>query len=222
MFKLCSARPRARHRGGDLALDMLETHVIPGGRVVDMSRFFIRHRYFFRLKAKCSVAIVHFHICSKTQATGFIIGKLKAKCSAAFVHFHICSAHMQCFIIGKQTTDLTTYGSAVLRGLPLYMREPASISKTIKNTEALGPHTKAMKMGILEVTDSSTNSGPYSTVVNVAVVLEEEVVMDNLEDFTNALVMLFGLLYAVKWSKDLRYTFEAVQKIILNCCSGTC
>jgi len=77
-------------------------------------------------------------------------------------------------------------------------------------------------MGILEVTDSSTNSGPYSTVVNVAVVLEEEVVMDNLEDFTNALVMLFGLLYAVKWSKDLRYTFEAVQKIILNCCSGTC
>ncbi|XP_039505648.1 uncharacterized protein LOC120485674 isoform X3 [Pimephales promelas] len=129
---------------------------------------------------------------------------------------------MQCFIIGKQTTDLTTYGSAVLRGLPLYMREPASISKTIKNTEALGPHTKAMKMGILEVTDSSTNSGPYSTVVNVAVVLEEEVVMDNLEDFTNALVMLFGLLYAVKWSKDLRYTFEAVQKIILNCCSGTC
>ncbi|KAG1940966.1 hypothetical protein F2P79_016443 [Pimephales promelas] len=162
-----------------------------------------RKKYLFRLKAKCSVAIVHFHICSKTQATGFIIGKLKAKCSAAFVHFHICSAHMQCFIIGKQTTDLTTYGSAVLRGLPLYMREPASISKTIKNTEALGPHTKAMKMGILEVTDSSTNSGPYSTVVNVAVVLEEEVVMDNLEDFTNALVMLFGLLYAVKWSKDL-------------------
>jgi len=34
MFKLCSARPRARQRGGDLALDMLETHVIPGGRVV--------------------------------------------------------------------------------------------------------------------------------------------------------------------------------------------
>lgn len=45
-------------------------------------------------------------------------------------------------------------------------------------------------MGILEVTDSSTNSGPYPTVVNVAVVLEEEVVMDNLGDFTNALMML--------------------------------
>lgn len=87
-----------------------------------------------------------------------------------------------------------------------------------QDTEALGPHTKAMKMGILEVTDSSTNSGPYPTVVNVAVVLEEEVVMDNLGDFTNALMMLFGLLYAVnmEYPKDLRYTFEAVQKIILN------
>ncbi|KAK7160651.1 hypothetical protein R3I93_008342 [Phoxinus phoxinus] len=121
--------------------------------------------------------------------------------------------------LDAQTTDLTTYRrSAVLRGLPLYLREPASISKTIKDTEALGPHTKAMKMGILEVTDSSTNSGPYPTVVNVAIVLEEEVVMDNLGDFTNALMVLFGLLYAVnmEYPKDLRYTFEAVQKIILN------
>ncbi|XP_056123949.1 uncharacterized protein LOC130102080 [Rhinichthys klamathensis goyatoka] len=121
--------------------------------------------------------------------------------------------------LDAQTTDLTTYRrSAVLRGLPLYLIEPASISKTIKDTEALGPHTKAMKMRILEVTDSSTNSGPFPTVVNVAVVLEEEVVMDNLGYFTNALMMLFGLLYAVnmEYPKDLRYTFEAVQKIILN------
>lgn len=73
-------------------------------------------------------------------------------------------------------------------------------------------------MGILEVTDSSTNSGPYPTVVNVAIVLEEEVVMDNLGDFTNALMILFGLLYALnmEYPKDLRYTFEAVQKILLN------
>jgi len=42
--------------------------------------------------------------------------------------------------------------------------------------------------------------------------------MDNLGDFTNALMMLFGLLYAVnmEYPKDLRYTFEAVQKIIFN------
>ncbi|KAL2082779.1 hypothetical protein ACEWY4_022597 [Coilia grayii] len=87
----------------------------------------------------------------------------------------------------------------------------------LQNTEALGPHTQAMKIGILEVTDS-TNSGPHPTVVNVAVVLEEEVVMDNLGDFTNAFMMLFGLLYALnmEYPKDLRYTFEAVQKIILN------
>ncbi|KAG5281882.1 hypothetical protein AALO_G00049850 [Alosa alosa] len=123
-------------------------------------------------------------------------------------------------IIGKQTTDLTTYRrSAVLHGLPLYLREPSAFQRLLRIlTEALGPHTKAMNMGILEVIDSSTNSGPYPTVVNVAVVLEEEVVMDNLGDFPNALMMLFGLLYALnmEYPKDLRYTFEAVQTILLN------
>ncbi|XP_062320482.1 uncharacterized protein LOC134022749 [Osmerus eperlanus] len=120
--------------------------------------------------------------------------------------------------LDAQTTDLTTFRrSAVLRGLSLYLREPASISKTIRDTEALRPHTKAMKMGILEVTDSSTNSA-NPKVVDVAVILEEEVVMDNLGDLTNALMILFGLLFALnmEYPKDLKYTFEAVQKIILN------
>ena len=55
-------------------------------------------------------------------------------------------------------------------------------------------------------------------MVNVAVILEEEVVMDNLGDFTNALMILFGLLFALnmEYPKDLKYTFEAVQKILLN------
>ena len=55
-------------------------------------------------------------------------------------------------------------------------------------------------------------------MVNVAVILEEEVVMDNLGDFTNALMILFGLLFALnmEYPKDLKDTFEAVQKILLN------
>lgn len=52
----------------------------------------------------------------------------------------------------------------------------------------------------------------------MAVALEEEVVMDTLGDFTNAFTLLFGLLYAlnIEYPKDLRYTFEAAQKIFLK------
>ncbi|KAK3528939.1 hypothetical protein QTP70_014163 [Hemibagrus guttatus] len=42
--------------------------------------------------------------------------------------------------------------------------------------------------------------------------------MDNLGDFIKAFILLFGLLYAlnIEYPKDLKYTFEAVQKIFVN------
>lgn len=94
-----------------------------------------------------------------------------------------------------------------------------NIYSVSQDTEALGPQTKGMKIGIMEVKDSTANSGSDPKVVNVAVVLEEEVVMDNLGDFTNALMILFGLLYALnmEYPDDLKYTFEAVQKVEKEC-----
>ncbi|KAL7882718.1 hypothetical protein SRHO_G00003760 [Serrasalmus rhombeus] len=118
------------------------------------------------------------------------------------------------------TTNLTAHRRyAVLRGLPLYMRERPSISKTLLDTEALEDHTKNMKMGILEVVKESADpSRSLTSVVNVAVVLEEEVVMDNLPDYTDAFILLFGLMYAlnIEYPKDLKYTFEVVQKVFLH------
>ncbi|KAL7842217.1 hypothetical protein SRHO_G00239060 [Serrasalmus rhombeus] len=99
------------------------------------------------------------------------------------------------------------------------MRERPSISKTLLDTEALEDHTKNMKMGILEVVKESADpSRSLTSVVNVAVVLEEEVVMDNLPGYTNAFILLFGLLYAlnIEYPKDLKYTFEVVQKVFLH------
>ncbi|KAK3526219.1 hypothetical protein QTP70_017772 [Hemibagrus guttatus] len=89
----------------------------------------------------------------------------------------------------------------------------------LMDTDALRPCTKGMKMGILKVVnDCTAHSGSNSTVVSVVVVLEEEVAMDNLGDFIKAFILLFGLLYAlnIEYPKDLRYTFEAVQKIFVN------
>ena len=79
-------------------------------------------------------------------------------------------------------------------------------------------HAKNMKMRILEVVKESAGPQSLTSVVNVAVVLEEEVVMDNLPDYTNAFILLFGLLYALnlEYSKDLKYTFEVVQKVFLH------
>ncbi|KAK3559061.1 hypothetical protein QTP86_001349 [Hemibagrus guttatus] len=91
--------------------------------------------------------------------------------------------------------------------------------RSYQDTDALGSCTKGKKMGILEVVnDCTAYSGSNSTLVNVAVLLEEELVMDNLGDFIKAFILLFGLLYAlnIEYSKDLRYTLEAVQKIFVN------
>ncbi|KAG9279659.1 sterile alpha motif domain-containing protein 3-like [Astyanax mexicanus] len=119
-----------------------------------------------------------------------------------------------------QTTNLTAHRRCtVLRGLPLYMREEPSISKTLLDTEALEDHTKNVKIGIFEVVKGSAEpSRSHTSVVNVAVVLEEEVVMANLPDYTNAFILLFGLLYAlnIEYTKDLKYTFEVVQKVFLH------
>ncbi len=80
-------------------------------------------------------------------------------------------------------------------------------------------HTTEMKMGILEmVSSSSCTSRAQSSTQNVSVVLEEKVVLDNLGDFVNAFIVLFGLVYAfnMEYNKDLKYTFEFIQKVFLN------
>ncbi|KAL7863453.1 hypothetical protein SRHO_G00124370 [Serrasalmus rhombeus] len=76
----------------------------------------------------------------------------------------------------------------------------------VQDIEALEDHTKDMKMGIRQaVKDSTAPSRSLPSVVNFAVVLEEQVVMDNLQDYTNAFTLL-GLLYAlnIEYCKDLK------------------
>ncbi len=68
-------------------------------------------------------------------------------------------------------------------------------------------HTTVMKRGILEIVISSRcTSRALSSVLNVSVVLEEELVLHKLGDFVNAFIVLFGLLYALilEYNKDLK------------------
>lgn len=64
----------------------------------------------------------------------------------------------------------------------------------------------------------TNNDRNPQTVGSVAVVLEEEIVLEDLPDIPTAFAYLFGLIYAlnIKYPKELRYTFETVQKVFMN------
>lgn len=72
-------------------------------------------------------------------------------------------------------------------------------------------------MGILTVLEDNNCTAPQS-VVSVSVVVEEEIVLQELPDLPTAFAYLFGLIYALnlKYPKDLRYTFETVQKVFME------
>ncbi len=56
-------------------------------------------------------------------------------------------------------------------------------------------HTTITKMGIFEIVScSSFTPRALSSVLNVSVVLEEEVVLDKLGDFVNAFIVLFWII----------------------------
>lgn len=77
--------------------------------------------------------------------------------------------------------------------------------------------TKGLTVGILTVLEDDANAAPQH-VVSVAVVVEEEIILQDLPDLPTAFAYLFGLIYALnlEYPKDLRYTFETVQKVFME------
>lgn len=72
-------------------------------------------------------------------------------------------------------------------------------------------------MGIVIVKDGDD-------IINASVVLEEAVVLSDLGDIPNALAVLMGLLYAlnIDYPKELKYTFEVIQRVLMNIGAGQC
>ena len=67
--------------------------------------------------------------------------------------------------------------------------------------------TRGMVVGILKVTEGSD-------AVCFAVVLEQEVIFDSIDDFASAVALLMGLLYGldIDYPKGLRHTFEVTRR----------
>ena len=76
-------------------------------------------------------------------------------------------------------------------------------------------------MGILEFV---ALQGGQESVLQAAVVLEDEVVVDGLPDVPTAFAVLFGLLYAlhIEYPPGWKYLFEAVQKMFLSLDAEKC
>lgn len=76
---------------------------------------------------------------------------------------------------------------------------------------------KGVKVGIVIVRDGDD-------IINASVVLEEAVVLSDLGDIPNALAVLMGLLYAlnIDYPKELKDTFEVIQRVLMNIGAGQC
>ncbi|XP_073727024.1 uncharacterized protein [Misgurnus anguillicaudatus] len=117
-------------------------------------------------------------------------------------------------------TDIVNHRrTTALKGLPLFLREDLNkLFKTCKDTE---DGAKAVSIGILCVLEDETQ-GPSPEVVNIAVVLEQVVVLKDLPDISTALTYLFGLLYALNMSypQAFKYTFDTIQNVFIELGSG--
>ncbi|XP_077071808.1 sterile alpha motif domain-containing protein 3-like [Siphateles boraxobius] len=123
--------------------------------------------------------------------------------------------------LDEQTTDIPMHRrSAALRGLQFYLRENITLVKTIQRGDDVERQTRGMQIGLLE---TGIDAGGLDSVVDVAVVVEEEVLL-NVSHVPTAFGVLFGLLYTlyIDYPKQWKYLFEAVQKVFMGLDSEKC
>lgn len=77
--------------------------------------------------------------------------------------------------------------------------------------------TKGMAVGILMVSEGDD-------LIDVVVVLEEHIISQSLGDFPRAVAILMGLLFSlnIDYPRTLRYTFEVIQKVLMDIGGGQC
>ncbi|KAL2079481.1 hypothetical protein ACEWY4_001208 [Coilia grayii] len=95
-----------------------------------------------------------------------------------------------------------------------------------QDTDAEETYTKGVKISILSVLEDDGVAARRSlpNVLNIAIILEEAVVLKDIKDLPSAVGYLIGLLYAcnMEYPKELRYTFEVIQKVFLELDAQDC
>ncbi|MED6242018.1 hypothetical protein ATANTOWER_031978 [Ataeniobius toweri] len=114
--------------------------------------------------------------------------------------------------------------TAVLLGLPWCMKEkPFPLLKMCEPTDCEDDLIKGMLVGILLVLEDVSEPLP-SSYQDVAIVLEANVVIRHLCDLPSAFMTLMGLMYVLNlnYPKDLKYTFEVIQRLFLGIGIDSC
>ncbi|XP_076743999.1 uncharacterized protein LOC143420213 [Maylandia zebra] len=125
----------------------------------------------------------------------------------------------------EQVSNIVQHRRTIsLEGLPIFVRDDETkLFLTCLDTDPVERATRGVTVGILTVLEDYVGPNSQSTVVNTAIVLEEDIILDDLPDLPTAFAYLFGLLYGLnmEFPKELKYTFEAVQHIFMELTS-TC
>ncbi|KAL0978903.1 hypothetical protein UPYG_G00177450 [Umbra pygmaea] len=116
--------------------------------------------------------------------------------------------------------------AVALLGLPYYLKEDPSKFINICQSANSEEVAKRVDVGLLIITEEEeSEQDPLSKdIVDVGVILEEHIVLHNLADIAIAFAMLMGLLYSlnIDYPKGLKYTFEMIQKVVMDVGGGTC
>ncbi|XP_034085020.1 uncharacterized protein LOC117554659 [Gymnodraco acuticeps] len=116
--------------------------------------------------------------------------------------------------------------SAALLGLPYFMKEdPSNFIKFCEATDSEeAAAVNGVDVGVLIVTEEREPAALPRNIADVAVILEGRIVLRKLRDLPTGFAVLMGILYSlnIDYPKGLKYTFEVIQKVIMDIGGGTC
>ncbi|XP_062410761.1 uncharacterized protein LOC134101179 [Sardina pilchardus] len=122
--------------------------------------------------------------------------------------------------LDDETTNIVRHRKeAAMKGLPVFLREdPNQLFKQCLETDSDDVAAKGVTVGILYVLEDCVAEASSPKIQNIAVILEESIVVEDLPDTPTALAYLLGLLYAlnISYPKHLKYTFETLQKVFMD------
>ncbi|XP_041851586.1 uncharacterized protein zgc:171844 isoform X5 [Melanotaenia boesemani] len=116
--------------------------------------------------------------------------------------------------INTQANDISTRRTAVLQCLPLYVGDNSTeFFLGCSDSDTVYDFTQ-VPVGVLRAMTEDTPPQMNS----FAIILEGNIVMDEISTTSQALCLLFGLMYALHldYPKGVKSTFEFIQKILLN------
>ncbi|XP_076848035.1 uncharacterized protein LOC143519518 isoform X1 [Brachyhypopomus gauderio] len=127
------------------------------------------------------------------------------------------SSVMQC--LNKEDTNQNRRTAALL-GLPLFLSEDTSdiIRMCDVHGETLDVLMKGKCVGILIGHEGVLHDAFLHEIINVAVVVEEAVVLHEIRDVPTGFAMLMGTIYCLnlQYPHKMKYSFEFLQKVVMK------